>query len=40
MDLTKVTNIEIEGIDHTDFPDYVDAFISSCDLNGTPMIDK
>ena len=40
MDLTKITNIEIEGIDWKDAHDFVDAFISSADLNGVPMTDK
>ena len=37
MDVTKITNIEIEGIDHTDHPDYCDAFIASADYDGVPM---
>ena len=40
MDLTKIDNIEIEGIDHTDHPDYCDAFIASADLDGVEMDDK
>ena len=40
MDVTKISNIEIEGIDHTDHPDYCDAFISSADLDGVEMTDK
>ncbi len=39
MDLTKIDNIMIEGIDHTDHPDYCDAFISSADLDGVEMDD-
>lgn len=40
MDVTKIDNIEIEGVDHTDHPDYCDAFISSADLDGVEMTDK
>lgn len=31
------TNIEWAGIDHGDYPDYVDAYIVSADLDGEPM---
>jgi hypothetical protein len=40
MDTTKISNIVIEGIDHTDHPDYSDAFIASADLDGVEMDDK
>lgn len=40
MDYTKIDNINIEGIDYKDAPDYCDAFISSADYNGIPMTDE
>ena len=40
MDVTKIDNIMIDGIDHTDYPDYCDAFIESADLDGVEMTDK
>ncbi|MCH6575279.1 MAG: hypothetical protein IH795_08760 [Bacteroidetes bacterium] len=40
MDLTKIDNIIIGGIDHSDHPDYVDSFIESCDLDGIEMNDE
>ena len=40
MDLSKITNIEIEGIDFKDAPDFCDAFIASADYNGEPMTDE
>jgi len=40
MDLTKITHIEVEGIDHKDHPDYCDAFIASADYDGVPMIEE
>lgn len=29
MDQSKVHGLKFEGIDHTDYPDYCDAYISS-----------
>ena len=40
MDLTKIDNIIIDGIDHADHPTYCDAFILSADLDGVEMTDK
>jgi len=40
MDLTKITNVEIENIDHKDAPDYCDAFISYAELDGLEMTDE
>lgn len=40
MDLTKITNIEIEGIDYKDAPDFCDAFISYAEYNGEEMTDE
>lgn len=34
IDLEIITNIEFDGIDHADAPDYCDSYISSCDVNG------
>jgi|TARA_S200002703_G_scaffold117048_1_gene102639 hypothetical protein len=35
-----IDNIEVEGIDHRDYPEYVDAFISSADYDGVEMTDE
>ena len=32
-----ITNIQLAGIDHSDHPDYCDAYIESADNNGVPM---
>ena len=40
MDYTKITNVEIEGIDYADYPDFCDAFISSAEYNGKPMTEE
>jgi hypothetical protein len=35
-----VTNIEFDGIDHQDYPDYCDAFISKAKYNGDDMTEE
>lgn len=37
MDLSKIDNIKFEDIDHSDYPDFCDAFIASADIDGRPM---
>ena len=37
IDTSKVDNVEIEGIDTKDYPDFVDAYIAAADYNGVPM---
>ena len=32
-----VENIVFEGINHADYPDYVDAYISSAEKDGIPL---
>ena len=39
MDYKLIDNIEVDGIDTNDYPDFCDAFISSADYNGEPMTD-
>lgn len=35
-----LTDVELDGIDHNDAPDYVDAFVSSASwIDGTPLTD-
>lgn len=34
IDFNKVDNINFDGIDHKDYPDYCDAFIVSADYEG------
>jgi hypothetical protein len=33
----KIDNIEFDGIDMDDYPDFCDAFVVSADMNGWPM---
>jgi len=40
MDKTKIDNIEFEGINWKDHPDFSDAFISSADIDGREMTDS
>lgn len=40
MDLSKITNIHIDGVDNTDYPDFSDAYISDADYNGVPMTEE
>ncbi len=37
MDYKKIDNIEVDGIDTKDYPDFCDAFIESADYDGEPM---
>jgi hypothetical protein len=39
IDLSLVDNIEVDGIDYSDYPDFCDAFIGNADYNGEPMSD-
>lgn len=40
IDFTKITNVEVDGIDFNDYPDFVDAFISSAEYDGREMTDE
>ena len=37
FDITLVENVEIEGVDMADYPDFCDAFIVAADYDGVPM---
>lgn len=37
MDYKKISNIEVDGIDTADYPDFCDAFIASAEYNGKQM---
>ena len=40
MDYKKIDNIEVDGIDTKDYPDFCNAFICSADYDGKKMTDK
>lgn len=37
LDLNQIDNIELDGIDTKDHPDYSDAYITSADYKGREM---
>ena len=37
LDYTKISDIEFDGIDTEDYPDFCDAFIISANYDGEPM---
>jgi hypothetical protein len=40
MELDKITNIELGGIDTNDYPDFCDAFIESAEYDGVELTDE
>lgn len=40
MNYSLIDNIDFDGIDYNDYPDFCDAYISSADYNGKPMTDE
>lgn len=40
INLNQVENIEFQNIDHSDYPDFSDAYISYAELNGVPLTDE
>jgi hypothetical protein len=40
LDYKKVGNIEFDGIDHKDYPDYCNAYILSAEYNGEQMTEQ
>mgnify|MGYP001124576923 CR=1 FL=1 len=40
MENSKIDNVQLDGIDHNDAPDYCDAFIVSADYDGIEMNDE
>jgi len=39
IDTRLVTNVEVEGIDFADYPDFCDAYVSNCWYKGRPATD-
>lgn len=39
LDYSKIEDVEIDGINHRDYPDYVDAYIASATYGGREMTD-
>jgi hypothetical protein len=40
IDFDKIDNVELEGIDYNDAPDFCDAYIASCDIDGIPATEE
>ena len=40
IDFKLISNVEIEGVDFNDYPDFCDAFIASADYDGKPMSEE
>jgi hypothetical protein len=40
LDYSLIDNIQFEGIDHSDAPDYCDAYIVSADYDGVAMTEE
>lgn len=40
FDYKKVTNLEFDGVDYRDYPDYCDAYVVSADYDGVPMTEE
>jgi hypothetical protein len=40
IDFSKIHNIEFDGVDHSDYPDYCDAYILSCEIDGIEATEK
>ena len=40
IDFTKIENIVVSDIDMKDYPDFCDAYIEECDIDGVPATDE
>ena len=40
IDFKKVEVIEVDNINHYDYPEYCDAYISEANYNGKPVTDE
>ena len=40
LDYNLIDNIEFDGINHDDYPDYCDAYIVSADYDGVEMTEE
>jgi hypothetical protein len=40
IDINKIDNMEFEGVDFRDYPDFVDAFLAAADYDGKEMTDE
>ncbi len=40
LDYTRIEDVEVDGIDTRDYPDFCDAFIASATYKGRPMSER
>ena len=40
LDLSKIEDIEFDGINHDDYPDYCDAFVTSATYKGRDLSEE
>ena len=40
LDYTKIEDVEVDGIDTNDYPDFCDAYIASATYKGREMTDE
>ena len=40
LDIKKVSNLEFDGVNTTDYPDFCDAFVCSCDYDNRKATDE
>jgi len=40
LNLSQIENMEFEGVDFSDYPDFVDAFLVSADINGRELTEE
>jgi len=40
LNLSKIENMEFEGVDFSDYPDFVDAFLVSADIDGRELTEE
>jgi hypothetical protein len=40
LNLAQIDNMEFEGVDFSDYPDFVDAFLTAADYNGKELTEE
>ncbi len=40
INLSRIENMEFEGVDFSDYPDFVDAFLVSAEINGRDLTEE
>ena len=40
LNLSQIENMEFEGVDFSDYPDFVDAYLVSADIDGRELTEE